>query len=120
MNNPLINWNKSIWPLLEPCNQKNKTKYKHKNIANFQQKLCQKLLPTKKKEQIQKKVKQIIKNIDEDPDFVFKVLNKKSNQQLKTIIRTDPITKQLSIISNPTELKKTIQENWQKIFDEKK
>ena len=48
MINPLINWNKSIWPLLEPCDNKNKNKYKHKNISNFQQKLCQKLLPTKK------------------------------------------------------------------------
>ena len=42
MMNPLINWNKSIWPLLEP--------YKNgiKNIGNFQHKLCQKVLPTKK------------------------------------------------------------------------
>ena len=34
--------NKSIWPLLEPYQKENK------NIANFQHKLCQKVLPTKK------------------------------------------------------------------------
>ena len=33
-----------------------------------------------KNEQIKKKVKQIIKNIDENPDFVSKILNKKSMQ----------------------------------------
>ena len=42
MINPLIHWNKSIWPLLEPYQKENK------NIANFQHKLCQKVLPTKK------------------------------------------------------------------------
>ena len=72
-----------------------------------------------KNEQIHQKVTKIIKNIDEDPDFVFKILNKKSKQQLKTIIRTDETTKQLSIISSPSDVKKSVQENWQKIFDQK-
>ena len=72
-----------------------------------------------KNEQIHKKVSQIIKKIDDDPDFVFKILNKKSKQQLKTIIHTDKTTKQLSVISNPNDVKKSIQENWQKIFDQK-
>ena len=89
-------------------------------LNNCVTKLTKTMTKLKKKlknEQIQKKVKQIIKNIDEDPDFVFKVLNKKSKQQLKTIIQTDPVTKQLSVISNPIEIKKQIQENWQKIFE---
>jgi ribonuclease HI len=42
MVNPKVNWNKSIWPLLEPYHKENKS------IANFQQKLCQRVLPTMK------------------------------------------------------------------------
>ena len=86
------------------------------------QKITKTMTKLKKKcknEQIHQKVSQIIKNIDDDPDFVFKILNKKSKQQLKTIIHTDKTTKQLSVISNPTDVKKSVQENWQKIFDQK-
>ena len=69
------------------------------------QKITKTMTKLKKKcknEQIHQKVSQIIKNIDNDPDFVFKILNKKSKQQLKTIIHTDKTIKQLSVISNPT------------------
>jgi hypothetical protein len=42
MQNPQIDWNKSIWPLLQPFDQGSKA------IGNFQYKLCQKVLSTKK------------------------------------------------------------------------